>query len=60
LSTPDLLYHHHHVSHSTLPLPHHHAAPNLRLMNHATAAATLNRCRFDETGIYGQNSVTNL
>ena len=40
LSTPDLLYHHHHVSHSTLPHPHH---QNHHQMNHATAAATLNR-----------------
>lgn len=40
LSTPDLLYHHHHVSHhSTLP----HNTHYHNQMNHSSAAATLNR-----------------
>jgi hypothetical protein len=40
LSTPDLLYHHHHVSHhSTLP----HNTHYHNQINHASAAATLNR-----------------
>ena len=47
LSTPDLLYHHHHVSHSTLPLPSHHSHNhNNSQLNHATAAATLNRDQY--------------
>ena len=47
LSTPDLLYHNHHVSHSTLPLPGHHSHNhNNSHLNHATAAATLNRDQY--------------
>jgi hypothetical protein len=46
LSTPDLLYHHHHVSHhSTLPHKHIHGP-----ITHASAAATLNRYSNHQAG----------